>query len=231
MGSEALAARLLKDSEEQPMLKDFVARCLDSMRWGGSVVLMVVDASFTSSGLSYFTAVVPRVLRFKEEQVDLGRVRELRELPGLPLEVKLRYWRNRRSWLVADEVAARLSRLEAPDDRARLRAWASASRLEGWRDDLVGSVKGVGLVTYQYLRMMGGVDTAMPDRIVKRYVYSAGKEAGVDVPLDDVEFVKFLERLRDLYGVSPVAVTWLSWLRLSEGDDVLSRYRELLHLL
>jgi hypothetical protein len=32
-----------------------------------------------------------------------------------------------------------------------------------WWEDPVGSIKGVGLVTFQYLRMMGGVDTVMPD--------------------------------------------------------------------
>jgi len=31
----------------------------------------------------------------------------------------------------------------------------------------IGRIKGVGLVTFQYLRMMGGIDTVMPDKIVK----------------------------------------------------------------
>jgi len=41
-------------------LKEHCARCLRTERWGGSVVLMIVDAAFTSIGLNYFTAVVPR---------------------------------------------------------------------------------------------------------------------------------------------------------------------------
>jgi hypothetical protein len=45
------------------------------------------------------------------------------------------------------------------DDKAALRAWAGNARLENWREDPVGRIKGVGLVTFQYLRMMGGVDT------------------------------------------------------------------------
>lgn len=224
-----LARELARELESEPSAEEFAQRCLNSMRWGGSVVLMVVDASFTSAGLSYFTAVVPRVLRFKEELVDSGVVRRLEDLASADEGLLLRYWRNRRSWSVAKGVASSLLRF-GDDDRSRLRSWAAQSRLEGWRSDPVGSVRGVGLITYQYLRMMGGVDTAMPDRIVKKYVQAVGERAGVTVPQDDAEFVRLLESLRK-YGVSPVAVTWLSWLKLSEGEDVLKRYGDLVNLL
>jgi len=39
----------------------FCNRCLRTERWGGSVLLMVVDAAFTSIGLNYFLIVVPKV--------------------------------------------------------------------------------------------------------------------------------------------------------------------------
>ena len=44
-------------------IKEHCERCLRTERWGGSVVLMVVDAAFTSIGLNYFTAVVPKIDR------------------------------------------------------------------------------------------------------------------------------------------------------------------------
>jgi hypothetical protein len=47
-------------------LKEHCDRCLKTERWGGSVVLMVVDAAFTSIGLNYFTAVVPKVEEFNK---------------------------------------------------------------------------------------------------------------------------------------------------------------------
>jgi hypothetical protein len=49
------------------------------------------------------------------------------------------------------------------DDKSALRTWAANARLENWWEDPIGSIKGVGLVTFQYLRMMGGVDTVMSD--------------------------------------------------------------------
>lgn len=56
---------LLKEIVDDYMRKvsglgEYCFRCLKTDRWEGSVVLMVVDAAFTSIGLNYFTAVVPK---------------------------------------------------------------------------------------------------------------------------------------------------------------------------
>ncbi|MGC8912248.1 MAG: hypothetical protein ACP5K8_09260, partial [Nitrososphaeria archaeon] len=53
-------------------LKEHCERCLKTERWGGNVVLMVVDAAFTSIGLNYFTAVVLKVKEFNEKFVENG---------------------------------------------------------------------------------------------------------------------------------------------------------------
>ena len=58
-------------------LKEYCDRCLRTERWNGSVPLMIVDAAFTSIGLNYFTAVVPKVMKFKEEFIDCGKVKRL----------------------------------------------------------------------------------------------------------------------------------------------------------
>ncbi|MEM3407073.1 MAG: hypothetical protein QXL51_07895, partial [Candidatus Aenigmatarchaeota archaeon] len=47
-------------------LKEYCERCLRTERYNGNVVLMIVDAAFTSIGLNYFTAVVPKVEEFYE---------------------------------------------------------------------------------------------------------------------------------------------------------------------
>ncbi|MFP3286202.1 MAG: hypothetical protein RXP86_02960 [Acidilobus sp.] len=217
-----LGRRLREVSSRAPHLRTFTERCLNSMRWGGSAALMVIDAALTSTGLSYFTAVVPKVAAMKEELVDPGALRGLEDLARLDVDRLMRYWRNRRAWEAAQGVARALLRFPGPDDRSRLRAWASSSRLEGWRSDPVGSVKGVGLVTYQYLRMMGGVDTTMPDRVVKAFLARLGSEAGVSVPTRDMEFIRFVEEASPVLGLRPIEVTWLAWLVDSEGEKVMS---------
>ncbi|MEM1539519.1 MAG: hypothetical protein QXK33_03790, partial [Candidatus Bathyarchaeia archaeon] len=180
-------------------LKEHCDRCLKTERWGGSVVLMIVDAAFTSIGLNYFTAVVPKVEVFRRLFVEDGRIASLRALAGANIEELVKVWKNRRSWLVAKGAAAYLSTL-SDDDKTALRTWASNAKLEAWRKDPVGKIKGVGLVTFQYLRMMGGVDTVMPDKIVKRVINEIFVKAGLTPINDDMVFIKKVEEIAPKCG-------------------------------
>jgi len=72
-------------------------RCLRSERWDGKVVLMVVDAAFTSIGLNYFTVVVPKVEEFNEKFVENGRIRDLEDLAKADIDELRNVWRNQRS--------------------------------------------------------------------------------------------------------------------------------------
>jgi len=94
---------------------------------------------------------------------------------------------------MARDMASYLSTL-SEDDKLALRGWASNARLEGWREDLVGRIKDVGLVIFQYLRMMGGVDTVMSDKIVKRVVNEISVKAGLKPVEDDIELSRRLSR-------------------------------------
>jgi hypothetical protein len=59
----------------------------------------------------------------------------------------------------------------------------------------IGRIKGVGLVTFQYLRMMEEIDTVMPDKIVKRVINEILVKAGLEPVNDDIEFIKRAEKL------------------------------------
>ncbi|MEM3679806.1 MAG: hypothetical protein QXU47_08205, partial [Candidatus Bathyarchaeia archaeon] len=65
------------------------------------------------------------------------------------------------------------------DDKLALRTWARNAKLENWREDPIGKLKGVGLITFQYLRMMGGIDTVMPDKMVKSVINEILVKAGL----------------------------------------------------
>jgi len=54
-------------------IEEHCDRYLRTERLGGSVVLMVVEAAFTSIGLNYFTAVVPKVGEFNKKFVENGK--------------------------------------------------------------------------------------------------------------------------------------------------------------
>jgi len=192
-------------------------RCLKTERWGGSVVLMVVDAAFTSIGLNYFTAVVPKAEEFREKFVESGKVRNLEALAEAHVEELRKVWKNRRSWNIAKEIASYLSAMGVGGDKLALRNWARNAKLEEWRKDPIGRIGGVGLVTFQYLRMMGGVDTVMPDKVVKRVINEILEKAGEKPINGDIEFVEKAEQVALACGYRPTELCWMTWLIQPEG--------------
>jgi hypothetical protein len=221
------------DSYMQGMswLKKYCDRCLKTERYGGNVALMVIDAAFTSLGLNYFTAVVPAVLKVKKAFPEIN----LDTLRDVDIEEMRSIWKNRRSWEVAKNVAGYLCELkksEHCDDRQALRLWASKSNLEGRKKDPVGSIKGVGINTYQYLRMMGGIDTVMPDRIVKRVINGILQQCGGNSVENDIEFIKKVHEIADLTGYRAIELCWMTWLVQYEGKKIRAeKYREIMDLI
>lgn len=214
-------------------LRKHCDRCLETRRWNGSVVLMLVDAAFTSIGLNYFTAVVPSVVRFEKELTADGKIGTLRDLSLLQPDQVESIWRNLRSWQVAKGAASYLHNLAVADnldDRGALRRWAANSRLESWKGDPIGTINGVGITTFQYLRMMGGMDTAMPDKIVRRVIRQILEEAALDMPVQkDMELISTIERMADLSGYRSIEICWMTWMIQSEGNAIrMEKYRDLL---
>jgi hypothetical protein len=214
-------------------LRQHCDRCLETRRWNESVLLMVVDAAFTSIGLAYFTAVVPKVMRFEKELMINGGMRTLKDLSVVQMEQLGLIWKNSRSCRVAREVASYLNTVAVAhglDDRGALRYWAAVSSLEKWKQDPMGKISGVGITTFQYLRMMGGIDTAMPDKIVSRVVRQILDEAKADMPTKgDMELISTIERMATDSGYRPIEICWMTWLIQSEGSLIrMEKYRGLL---
>ncbi len=92
--SDAETARLRAAVDRRMALCDGLRahceRCLATQRWGGSVVLMVVDAAFMSIGLNYFTAVVPAVAAYEERMASGRAPATCRSIsPGFRLALRL----------------------------------------------------------------------------------------------------------------------------------------------
>jgi hypothetical protein len=231
-GAAAARLRSVVDRHMAPCadLRSHCDRCLATQRWGGSVTLMLVDAAFMSIGLNYFTAVVPAVSRYGD-WMNHGRVPT--SLDGLS---KVSYcdvstlWKNRRSWEMVREVAAVLAD-GSTSDAISLRSWAADAPLATWSRDPVGAVKGVGINTYQYLRMMGGVDTSMPDKIVRRVIADIVADSGIELPIaEDLDLIDTISRIAVATGYRPIELCWMTWMVQSEGKTMrMAKYRGLLH--
>jgi hypothetical protein len=218
--------------QQVPEVSDYIERCLRTERWDGHVVLMVVDAAFTSIGLNYFQSVVPRVEQFRQEFVETGKIKIVDDLPATKNTLLEKVWKNRRSWYMARAVASYLANLKKEngfDDRQAFIFWAHHATIDNWQQDPVGQINGVGINTFQYLRMMGGVDTVMPDKIVKRVIAEMLAKANVPMPATDIEFVKFMECIAPEVGYKAIALCWMTWMIQSEaGKSRMEKYRSLL---
>jgi len=187
------------------------------LRWDSHAVLVVVDAALDSIGLNYFKIVVPRVRLFYEKYVRTGQISSFEDLSHLShRDPRLRsVMDNERCWRVAIEVSMVLTRIKGGNslksDFDALRFWAERADYSNWRTDPIGEIPGVGLITFQYLRMQAGVDTTMPDKIVKRVME---RDFGLEAE-DDVSFIKMMEKLSKDNGYTQTLICWAIWLKES----------------
>ena len=194
---------------------------------------MIVDAAFDSVGLNYFNTVVPKVVEFEDKFVKTGKIQNLKELSELPFQEIKSIWGNKRSWNVVNEVALYYSSVaekEGTSDKEAFRKWAENSDLENWREDPIAKIRGVGLTTYQYLRMMAGIDTVMPDKIVKRVIKEVLRESNVVMTFEnDIDFVSTVDQISSKTGYRPIEICWMTWLVQSEGDKIrMEKYEKVL---
>jgi len=65
--------------------------------------------------------------------------------------------------------------------------------------------------------MMGGIDTVMPDKIVKRVINEILVKAGLELVNDDIKFIKRAEEIALACGYRPIELCWMTWLIQPEG--------------
>lgn len=221
---EGRTLNILREYVEKSKVEEYCTRCLNCERWGKNVILMIVDASFTSLGLNYFNAVVPKVLEFREVFVRTGKITSLEDLANYNIEELRKVWKNARSWRVAKDISKYLAELKKEknlNDREAFIYWGRSSSLENWKNDPIGRIKGIGINTYQYLRMMAGIDTVMPDKIVRKVLEGIlGK-----LPEDDIEFIKCIERIAKKANLRAIDICWMTWF---VNSDVVNKYSEVL---
>ncbi len=164
----------IKKLSEEFDYKEKSRKFLELDRWiGKDPVLMVIDAAGTSSGLNYYDIVVPKVKGFKDNFIESGRVGDLEDLSNLRIDDPsfkqiFPYDRKRK---VSIEIAKRLVDLkESTSDLDVLKKWAKNADPYHHEKDKIGEINGVGLLTFQYLRMNAGIDTVKPDRQVRKFL-------------------------------------------------------------
>lgn len=150
-------------------------------RWTGEdPLLLLADAAGTTTGQNYFIHVKPSAESFKEQFLASGRLTSFDKLacldPDHPelLEI-FEATRKRRVLIQGAEV---LSNIDGQDDLSSLKMWAESADPFDYSKNPFGRIQGVGLRTFQFLRMNAGVDTLKPDIQVKRFVEELKESTG-----------------------------------------------------
>jgi hypothetical protein len=144
-------------------------------RWtGDDPLLMLADAAGTTTGLSYLSKVKPRVEAFQEQFLNTERISSFGELATLnqhnsKLTEIFEAQRIRRVLITGADV---FHSRDGKSDLDRLQQWAEDADPTTFSEDPFGQITGVGLRTFQYLRMIAGVDTVKPDIQVRRFIES-----------------------------------------------------------
>ena len=195
--------------------KEYEIKCVSGEIWDGNAVLMVVDAALTSIGINYFKLVVPLVEKFHVQYVKTGQIISFENLSKLsPEDGRLRgIINNKRAWSVGINICKELNKIREDNklssDFDALKIWAEKANYEKWREDMIGKIKGVGLTTFQYLRLQAGMNTTVPDRMIRSV---AEKEFSIKAT-DSIDFIKKMESYSTEVGFSQILFCWAAWLK------------------
>jgi len=168
-------------------------------------VLVLLDAALTSTGLSYFNFVEPRVKRF---QSSLAAGLTLWKLPPL-LEEKNWFCVSNRC---RDVLLSGVRSFSTPGDELRdewesMKEWAASANPFS-KTDPFSSTKGVGTFTVQYLRGQLGFDVPIPDRVVAGFL---SKVLARNLKKER-EVMAAIQEVASQLGLSNLELVWSIWI-------------------
>lgn len=206
---------------------DYAAKAekfLNLDRWtGDDPLLLLADAAGTTTGQNYFNHVMPAIERFQVEFLKPGRVDSLESLSRLDHDDEdlVEIFEAKRKRRVLIDGAGVIADVAGSDDLDRLQQWARAADPHDYTADPFGGINGVGLRTFQYLRMNAGIDTVKPDIQVKRFVESVAD--AIESPhLDSSSGRAVLEScewISDETGYRMIELDQIAWWRFADADE------------
>lgn len=197
---------------------------LELDRWtGDDPLLLLADAAGTTTGQNYFIQVKPSVEAFQLRFLDSERINSFAELASLdkddPSLREIFGAKRKRRVLVSG--AAILANIDAEDDLERLQSWARNADPTNYTQDPFGQISGVGLRTFQYLRMIAGVDTVKPDIQVQRFIEAlatASDSEHLD-PSTDLSVLKSCQWIAGKTDYRMIEIDQIAWWHFSDANE------------
>ena len=190
---------------------------------GDDPLLLVAEAAASATGQNYVTGVRPTVERFADAFLETDRVTSFADLAGVALEDAdlVEAFGAERKRRVLLEIAAVLADRPEADDLEALQAWAAEADIYAYEDDSIGAISGVGPSTFQYLRMLAGVDTAKPDPELLSLLEAVADEAyrPALVTTDRLRAVAACEWLAIVTNYRRLEIDRIAWWSFTDEDE------------
>ena len=201
----------LFESRIKEEAKKFAKLCKTGKRWDGNAVLIILDSCLDSTGLNYFTVVLPKVNYFREKYVKNKRITKCSDFSRIKENELISLFKNKRVWEAMKAICKVISKKDCKKgDMEALKEWAKKADPFKFKEDEIGRIKGVGISTFQYLRIQSGIDTIMPDKVIMRWITNNFK--AIKTPYDCIsEGQKISKR----YGISQTELCWSIWIKES----------------
>ena len=189
----------------------FAKVCRTGRRWEGKAILIVLDACLDSTGLNYFTVVVPKVNYFREKYVKTGIISKCSDFKKLKENELLSMFNNKRVWNAMEKICNFIAeRSGGKDEIKTLKKWAENADPLNFKEDELGRINGIGISTFQYLRIQSGIDTIMPDKIIMKWISNNFKT--VKTPY---ECITEGAKISKILGISKTELCWAIWIKES----------------
>lgn len=188
----------------------FYKICIDGKRWRGNPLLIVLDACLDSTGLKYFTVVVPKVKEFEDRYVKTGTAKICSDFRRISRDELLELFGNPRAWDAMQSICGFLSDETSNKEFKKLKEWAVDADPYQMKSDSIGKIKGVGINTFQYLRIQSGVETIMPDKVIARWIARNFKPVN-----NPYECINAGMELSHMMRISAIQLCWAIWIKES----------------
>ncbi len=157
-----------------------------------------------STNRKYTTHVEPHIMRLRKTDLSTFKQLEYR-INQYSIEEFFEFWgpHDQRRFEILKCLMSAISdlkdKLMVNGDYDVMNKWAIQADLSKWKYDIIGRIHGIGLATFQHLRMNFGVNTVKPDRQVKKVLE---KEFGIKVT--DEKAIIEVEKLSKISGYSMI---------------------------
>lgn len=160
-------------------------------------VEVVLDAVL-SINRKYYQFVVPRIQYFQENYSHIRTLKSLRSLihdEEVKFEKVWLYRHPARLETLKSLVDKFLEIIGEDNDLDALKKWAEDATYEDYANF---RVKGIGIATFQYLRILLGADTIKPDVHIKRFV----EELSGTKKMNDRNIIKIFDEIKKEIPIS-----------------------------